>query len=383
MPIREQHFTIEAPADFELGIPREPLSYSVYSPDDGKGSEEDAKRPLLFFIGGFGFRRDGDYVAGKLVPHLVSKGFVTVTVGYHGSLVRTTRDPSFTVRPGWFEDFRQVSGVNVPDDPKAVIALLRANGVAELPPEFSVIKHCGNDYESFGTLGALDHLQVYGDMIRRGVTFDRQRVAAFGTSHGAYLAMMMLKFAPHTLSAVIENSCWVHAIETEMNNLWQPHRHHFDAGGVRVYYSNYSPWTRNDPSDAGYLKPAHLKVRDLRESHYDGASGVSVISYHGEDDQMIPAGDKRSLWEKLGNQVDLRATMVTADKVDGRLFKNTLHGLDASLIGLFDDALARLGEIPARPDDDFLRAKRRTLVCGEAQYEINYRDDFSFRASLR
>jgi hypothetical protein len=383
MPIHERHFTIEPPADFELGVPREPLSYSVFSPEDGKTGEADANRPLLFFIGGFGFRREGDYVAGKLVPHLVSQGFITVTVGYHGSLVRTTSDPSFTVRQDWFDDFRRVSGVNVPDDPKAVIALLRANGVAELPPEFSVIKHCGNDYESFGTLGALDHLQVYADLIRRGILFDRLRVVAFGTSHGAYLAMMMLKFAPHTLSAIIENSCWVHAIETEMNNLWQPHRHHFDAGGVRIYYSNYSPWTRDDPTGAGHLKPKHLKIRDLRASHYDGASGVSVVSYHGEDDQMIPAGDKRSLWEALENHVDLHATMVTADKVDGRLFKNTLHGLNASLIGLFDDALAQLGEIPARRGDDFQIAKRRTLVCGEAQYEIDYRADFSFRASLR
>ncbi|RVU37837.1 DUF2920 family protein [Hwanghaeella grinnelliae] len=383
MPIREQHFTIAAPPDFELGLPREPLSYSVYTPEDGEGGDADAKRPLLFFIGGFGFRRDGDYVAGKLVPHLVSKGFVTVTVSYHGSLVRTTSDPSFTVRPDWFDDFRRVSGVTVPDDPKAVIALLRANGVAELPPEFSVIKHCGNDYESFGTLGALDHLQVYGDMIRRGIAFDRQRVAAFGTSHGAYLAMMMLKFAPHTLSAVIENSCWVHAIETEMNNLWQPHRHHFDAGGVRVYYSNFSPWTRDDPSDPGHLKPAHLEMRDLRGDHYRGASGAAVISYHGADDQMIPADDKRGLWDRLKTHVDLRTTMVTADKVDGRLFKNTLHGLDASLIGLFDDAMARLGDIPTRPGDDFQRAEMRTLKCGGAQYEIDYRTDCSFRASLR
>lgn len=383
MPIHERHFTIQAPADFEHGLPREPLSYSVYSPEDGKASEADAKRPLLFFIGGFGFRRNGDYVAGKLVPHLVSKGFITVTVDYHGSLVRTTSDPSFTVRPDWFDDFRRVSGVNVPDDPKAVIALLRANGVAELPPEFSVIKHCGNDYESFGTLGALDHLQVYSDLIRRGILFDRQRVVAFGTSHGAYLAMMLLKFAPRTLSAVIENSCWVHAIETEMNNLWQPHRHHFDAGGVRVYYSNYSPWTRDDSSDAGYLKPAHLRVRDLREDHYDRASGVSVVSYHGEDDQMIPADQKRSLWKALGNHVDLHATMVTADKVDGHLFKNTLHGLNASLIGLFGDALAKLGQIPGRPGDDFQIAKRRTLDCGEAQYAIDYRADYSFRVSLR
>lgn len=379
MPVEVQHFTIDAPPDFELGIPRLPLSYSVHSPDSGG----DPTRPLLFFIGGFGFRRDGDYVAGKLVPHLVAQGFVTVTVGYHGSLVRTASEPSFSVRPGWFDDFRRISGVAVPDDPKAVLALLRANGVAELPPEFSVIKQFGTDFESFGTLGALDHLQVYADIVRRGIPFDRERVVAFGTSHGAYLAMMLLKFAPHTLSAVIENSCWVHAIETEMNNTWQPHRHSFEAGGVKVYYSNYSPWTRDDPSAPGYLKPEHLKVRDLREEHYDGTAGVSVVSYHGADDQMIPAGLKRSLWQVLERHVDLRATMVTEDMVDGRLFKNTKHGLDASLIGLFDDAMNRLGGIPARPGDDFEQGQLRSLGCGDASYRIAFRPDHSFSVSLR
>ena len=379
MPALEQHFTIEAPPDFELGIPRDPLSYSICFPDDGNSSP----KPLLFFIGGFGFRRDGDYVAGKLVPHLVSKGFVTVTAGYHGSLVRTTGEPSFTVRPGWFDDFRRISGVDVPDDPGAVIALLRANGVNELPPEFSFVKQCGTDYESFGTLGALDHLQVYADMVRREIPFDRNRVMAFGTSHGAYLAMMLLKFAPHTFSAVIENSCWVHAIETEMNNLWQPYRHHFDAGGVRVYYSNFSPWTREDSSDPHFLKPEHLEIRDLRKDHYQGASGVSVISYHGVDDQMIPAQEKQTLWNVLRNKVNLRATMVTQDDVDGRLFKNTRHGLDASLIGLFDHAMTCLGEVPSRVGDDFQRASLRSLPCGTATYEIEYSTDYGFNASIR
>lgn len=382
MPAKAQHFTIDAPADFELGIPRMPLSYSVHSPETADNAGDDGDRPLLFFIGGFGFRRDGDYVAGKLVPHLVSKGFVTVTVGYHGSLLRTTAEPTFGVRPGWFDDFRRVSGVEIPDDPGAVIALLRANGIDELPPEFSVIKQYGSDYESFGTLGALDHLQVYADMVRRGIPFDRNRVVAFGTSHGAYLAMMLLKFAPHTLSAVIENSCWVHAIETEMNNLWQPHRHYFDASGVRVHYSNHSPWTRDDPSEPGCLKPHHLAIRDLREDHYDGAEGTAVISYHGIDDQMIPAALKQQFWDILAPRLDLSATMVTADRVDGRLFKNTKHGLDASLIGLFDDALARLGAIPARPGDDFERGGTRRLPCGGGTYEIDYRTDHSFTARV-
>lgn len=379
--MREQHFTIEAPPDLELGIPRDPLSYSVYSPPDA--APNGAPRPLLFFIGGFGFRRHGDYVAGKLVPHLVSKGFVTVTVGYHGSLVRTTGEPSFSVRPGWFDDFRRETGASVPDDPMAVLALLRANGIAELPPEFSIIKHSGHDYESFGTLGALDHIQVFADMVRRGIPFDRDRVAAFGTSHGAYHAMMMLKFAPHTFSAVIENSCWVHAIETEMNNLWQPQRHHFDAGGVRVYYSNFSPWTRDDPTAPGYLKPEFLRIRDLREAHFGGCAGAQVVSYHGIDDQMIPADLKRGLWDGLADQADLHPVMVTPDMVDGRLFKNTLHGLDASLIGLFNDAMERLGDVKPRPGNDFERAETRILPCGGVSYEIDYRADYSFTAALR
>jgi len=374
-----QHFTIDAPPDIELGIPRLPLTYSVHSPHTSGNS----KRPLLFFIGGFGFRPDDDYVAGKLVPYLVSQGFVTVTVGYHGSLLRTASEPTFTVRPGWFDDFRRITGADVPDDPKAVLALLRTNGIDELPPVFSVIKQCGTDYESFGTLGALDHLQVYADMVRRGIPFDRERVVAFGTSHGAYLAMMMLKFAPHTLSAVIENSCWVHAVETEMNNLWQPYRHHFDAGGVKVYYTNFSPWTRDDPSEPGYLKPEYMQIRDLREPHYDGADRAVVLSYHGADDQLVPADLKRSLWTVLDRDVDLRATMVTADKVDGRLFKNTKHGLEASLIGLFDDAMAQLGTIPARPGDDFERGRPRSLPCDRITYEIDYRPDHGFSVSVR
>lgn len=380
MAMTVQHFTIDAPADFELGIPRMPLSYSVYSPTDDRS--QNADRPLLFFIGGFGFRRNGDYVAGKLVPHLVSKGFVTVTVGYHGSLIRTTAEPSFTVRPGWFDEFRAVSGVNVPDDPGAVIALLRANGISELPPEFSVIKQSGTDYESFGTLGALDHLQVYADLVKRRVAFDRSRVAAFGTSHGAYLAMMMLKFAPHTLSAVVENSCWVHAIETEMNNLWQSQRHHFDAGGVRVHYSNHSPWTRDDPAAPGFLKPEHLLLRDLRQDHFNGAEGAAVISYHGSDDEMIPADLKREFWRNLDTRLNLTSIMVTPDKVDGRLFKNTRHGLDASLIGLFDDAMNRMRTIPDRPGDDFERGQIRSIQCGNAVFELDYLTDYSFSAKI-
>lgn len=379
MAIEAKRFTIDAPPDFELGIPRLPLNYTIHCQDDG----QNAGRPLLFFIGGFGFWYDDTYVAEKLAPYLAEKGFVTVTVGYHGSLLRTTNNPSFSVRPGWFDDFRRVSGVDVPDDLNAVLNLLRENQVDELPPEFSIIKQAGTDYESFGTLGALDHLQVYADLVRRRIPFDRERVVAFGTSHGAYLAMMMLKFAPHTLSAVIENSCWVQAIEVDMNNTWQPNRHRFEVQGVGVYYSNFSPWSRGDTSDSSCLTQSHLLIRDLREEHYSGAEGAAVMSYHGSDDTMIPADLKRQFWNTIATHVDLRTTMVTKDMVDGRLFKNTGHGLDASLRGLFDDAMAELGHVPARPGDDFERGETRSLAAGDLVYEVAYRPDYTFSATLR
>jgi hypothetical protein len=78
----------------------------------------------------------------------------------------------------------------------------------------------------------------------------------------------------------------------------------------------------------------------------------------------------------------VRSVEVTADMVDGRLFKTIGHGMEASLLDL---AAAALKDLPFSAEDratDFDRGIERNLAAGDRIYRFRLDPDLGFHARL-
>jgi len=365
-------FEIDPPADVELAIPREPLRYAVHR---AAGSHE-TNQPLLFFIHPQGMRPDSDYVRDKLAPFLAAQGFVVVTVAHHGTFHRSPADVSFLALADWYDRLERNFAIRADGDLQTALTGLARAGVTALPADMLLYRDTGLDYESFGFLSALDYLAVYADLVRRGVGFDRKRVMAYGSSHGGYIAMLLLKLAPGLLSVVIENSGWVEAVDKVLNDAWGDTVRSVGFGGMRLGYRLRSPWMRGDPSHAWHFAPSHRAMRDLTQDHFRRQEGAVLLSFHSTRDELIPIARKRLCWDRLAQVMDVRMTEVGPEDLDGTVFKTSAHGMDASLRRLFDRAMGMLGEVPSCSIDPFAEGLDVQLACADRHYHLSFGRDY-------
>lgn len=109
--------------------------------------------------------------------------------------------------------------------------------------------------------------------------------------------------------------------------------------------------------------------------HYDGIDGsCASYSYHSVDDTVVKLPAKVEASEVLSRyrRHDLR--IITEADVDGRIFKDTSHGMHASIRGLFDMTLERWrgdgGADDVAPETDFDLETVNILPCGETDYIV-------------
>jgi hypothetical protein len=122
-------------------------------------------------------------------------------------------------------------------------------------------------------------------------------------------------------------------------------------------------------------------IRDLAvAAHYHLSSETVLHSYHSEADTAAPTAAKKSLALVLGRRRRYDLRLISEADIDGRIFKNAKHGMDASLRGLFDLSYRRwtaeVGDPPPITDFDLGTVNR--FPCGEEDYVLTFdRDDVS------
>ena len=353
--MRNETRRIVGPDDFELGHPREGLlEYTVSW--SGKGTA----KGLVFLISGFGGDADPEY-ARKLRRHMVDvHGLVAVSVRYHCS--RSRPEVGASVRIDAREQILLAGlaamhgrPVSNPNDIGELAAKLA--GLPEVMAYGEIVPG-GGEYQNFGVLQAMDHLAVLGDLLARGPAFDRQRIIAFGSSHGGYIAHLMAKLAPSTFAAVIDNSAYA-----------QPPIHYLGAGRgaeytcsvggtLQLHCRTLSGWSfdeRGAPNfygrDNDVLRdaahPPHLEAMRAA-AQGDPTQYLMVIS--AEDHISPPEAKRRQAAALRQAGFDARLELIGPDQIDGVVFKAPVHGLGASLRGLFDRMAPLIAEGERRLD---------------------------------
>ncbi|AIQ61279.1 DUF2920 family protein [Paenibacillus borealis] len=380
--------------DIELGFVREELDYYISIPYEGITESTG----IILTIPGFGGLANTSYQLEKLNPYLAEKyNCVVVSINYFGIYrgVKTLTDSLFT------ENMKNIYGVpsdywdNISSDNDfytKVGQLLESKGLSQLDPRCQALRITErNEYQSFGFLPALDHLAVLGDVLRRYPLLDKKKIIAYGSSYGGYIAMLCGKFAPNTFSVIIDNSGFS---RSEMKHIvgreiFEPDfavNLNYNNKSYTLNYAYNNPWTILDETSPNYFGDSHKLIRNLLAREHRIPSETRYYLFHCEEDHIASVKDKDMVATLLTNYNFTYYKRIGEADLDGALFKNYTHAMNASLRKLFDyvaELDLKYGLTKELSENEFSKNTLHSMNCGRSSYIFEFRENFTMNVTIR
>ncbi|OEW35213.1 carbonic anhydrase [Campylobacter sp. BCW_6460] len=360
-----QTFEIDSCDDVELGIKRtSKLEYRI-SYDD----EKDLKA-IVFVIGGYGTNANIYFL--DSYRNYIAKNFdvVTINVFYHCFCQRRSDvlkyDASAKFLEEDLENFSKVlndfniDGRNLNSNNALeyyhhldhCITTLKLQGklVQNYQAKFtSTFIPPNGDYQNFGIMAAIDHINALKDLVKRFPEFADLPKIYGGGSYGGYLSLLIAKIAPWYVDGVIDNSGSAlpplnYILGREMENGCD---YVFNDPNTLIECFVKTHWTRKENSP-----------------YFFNNKNIIYVSYHSKEDPLTPANFKEQtmqILKILGYDVTLN--LIDENKIDGKFIKNLDHGC-----GIPDKALFRK-ELPLMLEKlqgkkSFMRENSISYPCG-------------------
>lgn len=360
------------PADCEFGIQRNSVRYAASIPKQGLTEETG----LLMFIPGYGGTPFDAYTQ-KLLPYLADKYDCVCLCVEHFDIAAKNS----TLRPAqdFFVKLNEIYGASVlaPQGwtlDQVVYSLMdamRENGIHSLDPacKFQAVSPL---YMSFGLMPALDCLQAIFEAAKK-FGINKKRVFLLGTSYGGYVAMMMARFAPNTFAMIVDNSGFT-TPEEDLNSIlgWGAKT----INGVKVGCRLINHFTL-EPGQENTLLSSHIKMRNLLDhnSRWERCNS-KIYSYHFVHDEVAKTKNKIDFARTFGMDVDIELKVLDRDDLDGVIFKTPIHGMEASMRGIFDLSYAKYMRGPTSQAGGMEcdEATSITFPCGDHSYTFSITD---------
>lgn len=354
-----QTFEIDSCDDVELGIKRtSKLEYRI-SYDD----EKDIKA-IVFIVGGFGANAnisfldfDREYIAKKF-------DVVAVHVFYHCFCHRRSNVEKYSAITMFTkEDVSNLSQALLDIGIKIDVDIQNAHQCYELLNQnITTLKSQGRlvqnyqaklsstfippngDYQNFGIMPAIDHINALKDLVKRFPKFaDLPKIYGGGGSYGGYLSLLIAKIAPWYVDGVIDNSGTVLPLLECIigRKLNKPEFIYNDPNTlIEMFIKTY--WIREDENSSYFIANENYMIRSLlNSSHLTIQANINkniiFISYHSLKDEFNTAKDKQTLflaYKELGYDATLYL-IKDESEIDGRFIKDLKHGMRISNKALF------------------------------------------------
>lgn len=219
-----------------------------------------------------------------------------------------------------------------------------------------------NDMSFMQTIDNLRAVKILLDIVKDNqYEINRNRIYAYGFSHGAYLAYLCNAFWPGLFTAFVDNSSYLTPYY-----LKQPRELIVVEDGIQV--KQLFCYKASE-----YVEDEELLYLPKLYKQFDNQA--DIICYAGEADYMTSLEDKKSFL----NQVEhAKVETITESRVDMVRFKSTNHGLGADFIELFHFAYKTYLE----PKEEE-RKKKRKKEDHEIAYENIAYDTKKFHYEVR
>lgn len=185
-----------------------------------------------------------------------------------------------------------------------------------------------SDCNDMGAMQALDVISMIFWFLRKidetGLPFNPEKIIAYGSSHGSYLAYLINRFCPGLLKLIIDVSAYVYPVflETERSLC-------IDVTNAKKRVTQKIAYL--------VMREPHMRLQkefyDLSLLYNDFRNDCRIISFHGTEDKMISIEEKEQFIKAAGENAALVA--VRPCDADGRLYKDAGHGLGVDLIKLY------------------------------------------------
>lgn len=363
--------------DIENGFPRQPVPYHIAVPD--AGITEDTG--LIFFIEGFGGHPTKEYTS-KLLGYLANQyNCLSVCVEYFDINMKILDVENFSLDEEFFDAFEKALQADLPQLREYSVShvltslakFLSGAGIKSFPTTAYVTNSTKDCYQSFGILPALDHLSVLSEILNI-VQINKKRLFILGTSYGGYIANILGKLAPNTFQLIVDNSGFT---ETLLSNTVDDFYTFSSVADCRLTIKVKSLWS-SDSDSSYYFDCHHAEIRSLLYKEHQHKSKTKYFCAHSIEDALVPVSQKEKFRELMSNRCDVILDIVDKDKVDGRLYKNLDHGMNASLRGVFDKAYNHyMTNDPVSEDQtDFDRESEYDFPCSNGySYHIKFTKD--------
>ncbi len=353
-----QIFEIDSCDDVELNITRtSKLEYRI-SYDDEK-----EMKAIVFIIGGYGTNANIYFL--DSYRNYIAKKFdvVAVNVFYHCFCQRRSdveRYSAFTIFTE--KDIIKLSqvlfelGINIDVNLENAhqsyellnqhITALKLQGKLEqryqakftstfIPPN--------GDYQNFGIMAAIDHINALKDLVKRFPKFSNLPKIYGGGSYGGYLSLLIAKIAPWHVDAVIDNSGsaippLIYILGREMESGCD---YVFNDPNTLIECFLKTHWTRKENSPYFFNNENYIIRSLLNKDHLILQSqknqNIIYVNYHSLKDPLTPAEYKVQMCDLLKILgYDITLHLIDESKIDGKFIKNLDHGC-----GIPDKALFR------------------------------------------
>ncbi|EAK0806074.1 DUF2920 family protein [Campylobacter coli] len=353
-----QIFEIDSCDDAELGIKRtSKLEYRI-SYDDEKEI-----KAIVFIVGGMGANAnisfldfDREYIAKKF-------DVVTVNVFYHCFCARRSVDEKYSALAMLTkEDLPRLSQALFDAGINTHVSLENAYQCYELLNQYiTTLKSQGKlaqnyqarltsafippngDYQNFGVMAAIDHINVLKDLVKKFPNFKNLPKIYGGGSYGGYLSLLITKVAPWYVDGVIDNSGSVlpllnYIIGRDVNEC----DYFFNNPNALIEMFIKTYWTRKDENSPYFFANENYMIRTLLNSFHlqiqaKKNSNIIFVSYHSAKDEFGTSKDKETLFESykaLGYDANVHL-IKDENQIDGRFIKDLKHGMRITDKALF------------------------------------------------
>lgn len=363
---------IDGAPDFELGIPRtSKISYHCTAPP-GKA------KGLIFVIPGFGEDATAEY--NQLLRRYLCGRYelAAVSVSYHAI---QARPPAAGVELNLEDVYRAIGllatrGIRIEFEPADIPRFLADLGKLEIPVSIAArLIPPNGDYQNFGVMQAIDHIHALNDILDSGLEFDTHNILCLGSSHGAYIAHLIHKFAPNTMNAIIDNSAYCIPVAQYLGA--RPEYHH-KIGSVTLECNVLGKWNLADSYAPAYFGPARYAIRDVMHARHLAEIAAHALRrcqfrmVNSFADGISPVAVKQAQHRALqAHGFDAQLKIVWENSLDGKVFKSLAHGMDASLSGLFDLYAGSLAVHPTTLDRQLETGL--AFECYDTIYRIRHR----------
>ncbi|HED5743762.1 TPA: DUF2920 family protein [Campylobacter jejuni] len=382
-----QTFEIDSCDDVELNIKRtSKLEYRI-SYDDEKEI-----KAIVFIIGGYGANANIYFL--DSYRNYIAKNFdvVAVHVFYHCFCQRRSDVLKYDASAKFLEedlenfskmlisfniDSRNLNSNNALEYYHHLdhcIATLKSQGklVQNYQAKFtSTFIPPNGDYQNFGIMAALDHINALKDLIKRFPQFSNLPKIYGGGSYGGYLSLLIAKIAPWYVDGVIDNSGsavppLIYILGREMESGCD---YVLNSSHILVECFVKTHWTRKENSPYFFNNENYFIRTLLNKDHLILQSqknkNIIYVSYHSKEDPLTPANFKEQtmqILKILGYDATLHL-IKDESEIDGRFIKDLNHGMRISDKALFRKELPLMLE-KLQKRKSFMQENSISYPCG-------------------